>query len=62
MANEAIEVVSGYLQSRRFDTAADRAEYVTWALQDTENLSFPFRFAVVEQEKDGSYVSLITSS
>ncbi|KAI0666051.1 hypothetical protein C8Q78DRAFT_1083304 [Trametes maxima] len=43
MANEAIEVVTAYLQSKRFSTNDDRAEFVAWALSSEQD--YPFRYA-----------------
>ena len=57
--NEAVEVVTAYMLSKRFDTAEDRAEYVAWALSKEDN--WPFRYERVVETEDGTIVSVVCS-
>ncbi|KAI0348873.1 hypothetical protein OH77DRAFT_1432545 [Trametes cingulata] len=52
IGNQAIEVVGAYMQSARFSTMDDRAEYVSWAL--SEAAGYPFRYERVSSpDSDG---------
>ncbi|RDX41935.1 hypothetical protein OH76DRAFT_1422804 [Lentinus brumalis] len=50
MGQEAIEVVSKYMMSRRFTGREERKEWVHWALDPK---AFPFRYEKVVQTADG---------
>ena len=55
MANEAIEVVTTYMLSKRFESPDERAEYVNWALSEKDN--WPFRYERVVETEDSAIVS-----
>ncbi|KAI1782778.1 hypothetical protein LXA43DRAFT_1068291 [Ganoderma leucocontextum] len=51
VANEAIDVVTTYMLSRRFEGTEARADYVSWALSEKDN--WPFRYSRVVETEDG---------
>lgn len=56
VGNEVVEVVSRYMQSRRFDSADARAEYVNWVISETNGC--PFRYERITQDDDGKMASI----
>ncbi|KAI0647707.1 hypothetical protein C8Q79DRAFT_1043120 [Trametes meyenii] len=55
VANEAIEVVNRYMQSEHFSTTEERADFVAWALTNSQEMQYPFRYyRVYTDPKDGT--------
>ena len=55
VANEAIEVVTVYMISKRFESPQERVEYVHWVLSEKDNWSF--RYERVVETEDNAIVS-----
>ncbi|KAI0669673.1 hypothetical protein C8Q78DRAFT_1080367 [Trametes maxima] len=55
VAKEALDVVNEYMQSRRFTSAEERADFIAWALTDSQELKYPFRYVrVFTNPRDGT--------
>ncbi|KAI0669683.1 hypothetical protein C8Q78DRAFT_992754 [Trametes maxima] len=48
VAKEALDVVNEYMQSRRFTSAEERADFIAWALTDSQELKYPFRYEKID--------------